>query len=639
MSTFYITTPIYYVNGEPHIGHAYTTIVADAMARHYRQRGYDTFFLTGTDEHGLKVQREAERQGITPKELADRNSDSFKRLFEKLELTHDRFIRTTDEDHKHVVEHIVQRMKDAGDIYLDSYSGWYAASDEAFYDEDEIEDGKAISSGSDVEWVEEASYFFRLSKYEKPLLNWYKENHHHVQTDARRNEVASFVDGGLRDLSISRTTFEWGIPFPADPEHVLYVWVDALTNYITGVGAFTNDEMFNKFWPADCHLIGKDILRFHAVYWPAFLMSAELPLPKQVFAHGWWMNEGQKMSKSLGNFLDAFELADEYPLDLLRYHLIREIPLGSDGNFVKARVVGRNNSELADNLGNLVNRSMAMTNKFCDGKVPAYIGTTAEVDVALKANAENVRKEVEEALDRRETHRALELIMGFSADLNQYVAMTTPWKLNKEGETQRLNAVMYHLLEGVRWVAVMAHAFIPRAAAAILKAFGIEDEYPQYDTLEWGGLANQTPINAPEVLFTKLELPEEEAKPEPKKESKPKQESKPKNEGIIEFDDFLKVELKVAHIKAAERVEGADKLLKLTIDAGEDETRTVVAGIAKSYEPEALVDKRVAMVANLKPRKVFGVLSQGMLLAVDTADGGLELAEYSANVAPGTRIS
>ncbi len=640
MSTFYVTTPIYYVNGEPHIGHAYTTIVADAMARHYRHRKFEVFFLTGTDEHGLKVQRAAEERGLTPKALADLNSSSFERLFKTLEITHDRFIRTTDTDHKKVVHEVVKRMLASGDIYLDAYAGWYSATDEAFYDESEIEDGKCKTSGSAVEWVEEKSYFFKLSKYEKPLLDWFESQPCPVLPVIRRNEVASFVSGGLRDLSISRTTFDWGIPWPDDPEHVLYVWVDALTNYITGVGAFSDDELFKKFWPCDIHLIGKDILRFHAVYWPAFLMSAGIALPKEVFAHGWWMSEGLKMSKSLGNFIDAFELAEKYPLDLLRYYLLREIPLGSDGNFVHARVIGRNNSELADNLGNLVNRAVAMATKFVDGKVPDGAASDNPEDVDIRAKAELCRDDVFAAMDARETHRAVERVMEFSSDLNQYVAITQPWSLNKKGETDRLINVMYHLLEGIRWVAELGAAFLPTASAKILAAFGQEDV--DLSKLEWGGLAAGTVIVTPEVLFTKIDMPVEEAvivEKAPEKAPKAAKKAEAPAEGIITFDQFLAVELKVAHVIAAERVEGSDKLLKVTVDAGEPETRTIVAGIALSYSPEDILGQRVAMVGNLQPRKVFKILSEGMLLAVETEDGGLELARYSDRVKPGTRIS
>ncbi len=646
MSSFYITTPIYYVNGAPHIGHAYTTIVADVLARHFRQRGDDVFFMTGTDEHGLKVQRAAEEQGMTPKELADLNSSKFRDLFEQMELSHDRFIRTTDDDHRETVLEMVRRMKANGDIYLDSYAGWYAASDEAFYDESEIADGKAISTGATVEWVEEPSYFFRLSAYADKLLDWYDADPAHVQTDGRRNEVRAFVAGGLNDLSITRTTFEWGIPFEDNPEHVLYVWVDALTNYVTGVGGFSDSETFDKFWPCDVHLIGKDILRFHAVYWPAFLMSAGLEPPKQVFAHGWWMNEGEKMSKSLGNFIDAFELVERYPKDVLRYYLVREIPLGSDGNFVHARLAERNNAELADNLGNLVNRSFAMTKKFADGKVADGAESDDSDDAALREGAIAARDEVLALMDARDTSRAIERALSFSSDINQYIAVTQPWKLNKEGATERLEQSLYHQLEALRWVAVMVHAFIPDAADAILTALGeTGPDAAQFSTLEWGRLPAGRAVEAPAVLFEKFDIEaakeeSEQAKKavEAKKEPTMKDEQKDDG-GLVSYQDFMKLQIHVGQILAAESIEGADKLLKLSVDVGEDDPRQVVAGVAKSYSPDELVGRRLAVVTNLKPAKIFGIESRAMLLAADREDGGLELTEFPETVAVGTRVS
>jgi methionyl-tRNA synthetase len=648
MSSFYISTPIYYVNGAPHIGHAYTTIVADMMARFARQDGRDVFFMTGTDEHGLKIQRAAESQGITPQEMVDMNSAKFRELFEKLELKYDRFIRTTEDAHKQVVTEVVNRMKANDDVYLSKYEGWYSASDEAYYDESEIEDGKAIASGSPVEWVEESSYFFRLSKYQEPLLEWYKGDPNTVRPEARYNEVVSFVEGGLKDLSISRTTFSWGIPMPDDPDHVLYVWVDALTNYITGVGAFTDQERYDRYWPCDIHLIGKDILRFHAVYWPAFLMSAGLQPPKQVFAHGWWMNEGEKMSKSKGNFIDAFALADEYDLDVLRYYMMREVPLGRDGNFAKGRLIERNNSELADNVGNLVNRAFKMATGFLGGTLPAFVETSAEEDVHLRSRASETVEKAREAINKMQLHHALEVIMAFSSDLNQYIHKMEPWKLNKEGNKERVAEVLYHTLEGIRYVALLLHPFLPGATQKIANALGMEEADWQWSTLEtWGQLPEGRTIKKPEILFVKHELPEEKAereakaakqksKKQPKQKSK-KQESKD-DKGYATFDDFLKVELHVVKILSAERVEGSDKLLKLSIDAGEPEPRSVAAGIAQAFAPEDIVGWHVAAVTNLKPRKIFGIPSQAMLLAVDTTDGKLELARYSENAAPGTRI-
>lgn len=648
MSNFYVTTPIYYVNGAPHIGHAYTTIVADAFARHYRQRGDEVFFLTGTDEHGLKVQRAAEENGMTPQALVDQNSQKFRELFEKLTLTHDRFIRTTDPDHKEAVAEMVRRMKAAGDVYLDTYKGWYSASDEAYYAEDEIEDGRAIESGSAVEWVEEESYFFRLSKYQDALVEWYDSPGNPVRPKARRNEIRAFVAGGLNDLSISRTTFDWGIEFPDDPDHVLYVWVDALTNYISGVGGFDDDGKTGPFWPADLHLIGKDILRFHAVYWPAFLMSAGVELPREVFAHGWWTVEGEKMSKSRGNWIDAAELAEQYPLDLLRYFMLREIPLGSDGNFVQARIAERNNSELADNLGNLVNRTTKMTQGFLGGVLAGYQETRDEQDVELRQTALHARQKVSEFMDAREPHHALDAVMHLARELNQYVQATQPWKANKEGDAERVQQILYHALEGIRWVAVLAAAFMPDSADAILKALGQgEAEHLQFSALEWGGLAGDTRVEIPAVLFEKMEFESDEAEDKAKKSAKKskkaaksaKKSTDNDKTGLIEFGEFMNVEIRVGRVLSAERVEGADKLLKLEADVGEESPRTIVAGLAKAFEPEELTDKQVAMVTNLKPAKLFGIKSEAMVLAAKTIDDKLELAFFSDNIKPGTRIS
>lgn len=669
MSTFYITTPIYYVNGAPHIGHAYTTVVADVLARYYRQAGAEVFFLTGTDEHGLKIQREADKQGVTPQELCDTNSAMFRELFGLLETTHDRFIRTTETEHKATVTQMVERMLAAGDIYLAKYEGWYSASDEAYYDESEIEDGRAKSSGSPVEWVEEESYFFKLSKFQQPLLEWFRANPDCVQPSMRRNEVMAFVEGGLHDLSISRTTFSWGVPMPTAPKHVLYVWVDALTNYITGVGAFGDMEKFEKFWPCDVHLIGKDILRFHAVYWPAFLMSAGLPLPRQIFAHGWWTNEGEKMSKSKGNFIDAFELAREYDLDVLRYYLLREVPLGNDGNFVRERLLERNNAELADNLGNLVNRTLRMAQNFLGGTTPGFVATADEIDTQLRTRAMQMVEDVDLHMQKRETHRGVERLLVFSGELNQYVQETQPWKLNKEGNKDRLEQVLYHALEGIRFLAVVGNAFLPRATAKIRQAFGLTGEADMLlsTVAAFGALPGGVTLEQPEVLFTKFEIAADKGqkaekapvvkgevsthnpkrdegtpagkKSQEAKSSERKAADNAESTGLIEFSAFTAVEIRVAQIVTAERVEGADKLLKLTANVGEAALRTIVAGIAKSFAPEELVGRRVAMVTNLKPAKLFGIESQAMILAAKTTDGKLALATYGDNVEPGTRIS
>ncbi len=648
MSSFYITTPIYYVNGEPHLGHAYTTIVADAFARHYRQRGFDVFFMTGTDEHGMKVQREAEKLGETPQAFVDRISQRFRDLFDRLELSHDRFIRTTEKQHHDTVVQVVERMKANGDVYLDTYAGWYSVADEAFYDESEIEDGRHKEFGSAVEWVEEASYFFKLSAYEEKLLAWYGDDDNHVRPDSRRNEVRSFVAGGLNDLSISRTTFDWGIQWPGDPEHVLYVWVDALTNYLTGVGGFDDEELFQKYWPCDMHLIGKDILRFHAVYWPAFLMSAGVEPPKQVYAHGWWTIEGAKMSKRDGNFVDPFALVDEWDLDVVRYFLLREMPLGNDGDFSKQRVAERNNAELADNLGNLVNRALAMSRKFIDGTVPTYLASEDEDDVALRDSAAETLAHVTAFMDARESHRAVDAVMRLSSDVNGYIQKAQPWKLAKdEANAERVAQVLYNVLEGIRWVSVLGAAFLPKTSARILSAFGLSgDAAISFESLEWGGLE---PVDLAEVpvLFQKFELSsfitEAEMDESEGEDTDPTDDAADDEhtarDVFISYDQFLAVEVTVAKILTAELVDGADKLLRITADVGEPAPRQIVAGIAKSFTPDELIGAHVAAVTNLQPRKIFGLESQAMLLAAERPDGKLELTRYTDAIAPGTRVS
>lgn len=645
MGTFYVSTPIYYVNGSPHLGHIYTTIAADTLARYHRMLGDEVFFITGTDEHGLKVQRAAEKQGITPQELADVNSKKFQDLFDRFDITYDRYIRTTEDDHTRVVQELYRRMVEQGDIYLDKYEGWYAAADEAFYDESEIADGKSIATGAAVEWVEEESYFFRLSKYQEPLLEWYRANPDCIGPDVRYNEVVSFVEGGLKDLSISRTTFDWGIELPDDPKHVLYVWVDALANYITGVGAFSDDPNWEKFWPCDLHILGKDILRFHAVYWPAFLLSAQLPLPKQFFIHGWWLVEGEKMSKRAGNQLDPHELADTYPLDLLRYYMLREMPFGNDGNFAADRLFARNNAELADNFGNLVNRTARMVVSFLNGKLS--VATPGEDDAALIAAAHTSWEQVQQSMATREFHRVLETILSFSRELNLYVQNNQPWKLKKdESQRERLEQVLYQTIEGIRWVATMLRPFTPTASNKVLDALHIDevlgDDARMFASLKkWGAMPAGHVIESPEVLFEKLELPKEE-EPEKEKPKKAKKEKKqePAADGktTISFGDFQNVKMHVGKVLEAARVEGSEKLLLLKVDVGEDAPRQVVAGIAATYAPEDLVGNHYAVVTNLKPAKIFKIRSEGMMLAADTTDGKMSLACFPENVAPGTPI-
>jgi len=511
---FYITTAISYPNGAPHIGHAYEAMVTDALARFKRLDGYDVYFLTGTDEHGIKMQQTADREGITPRELADRNSALFQRMVQALGCSNDDFIRTTQERHYASCQELWRRMEANGDIYLSSYSGWYSVRDEAYYDESELtvtEDGKRLSpQGTPVEWVEEESYFFRLSAYQDRLLAHYEANPDFIGPDARRNEVVSFVKGGLRDLSVSRTTFKWGVPVPGNEKHVMYVWVDALTNYITGVGFPDEDaHTFRKFWPADVHVIGKDIVRFHAVYWPAFLMSAGLPLPRRVFGHGFLFNRGEKMSKSLGNVIDPIAMIEHYGLDPVRYFFMREVPFGQDGNYSHEAIVNRINADLANDLGNLAQRSLSMIAKNCEGRVPE-LGPLSDDDRTILEAAGALIDEIRPYIDEQAVHKALDAIWRVVADANRYFAREEPWALKKT-DPARMNTVLHVTAELIRRVAILAQPFIPGSAAKLLDLVAVPADQRSFAALGAGLIAG-TPLPAPHGVFPRY-VEQEEAKP------------------------------------------------------------------------------------------------------------------------------
>jgi methionyl-tRNA synthetase len=502
--TYYITTPIYYVNDAPHIGHAYTTLACDVLARFKRLDGYDVKFLTGTDEHGQKVEKSAEKAGIDPQAFTDKVSQNFRDLADAMNFTHDDFIRTTEERHKIACQDIWQRLIDAGDIYLGSYAGWYSVRDEAFYGEGELieKDGEKIApTGAEVEWVEEPSYFFKLSAWEDRLMAFYNKNPEFILPLTRRNEVTSFVEGGLQDLSVSRTSFKWGVPVPGDDDHIMYVWLDALTNYITSVGyPDTDHEEYKKFWPADVHMVGKDILRFHAVYWPAFLMAAGLEPPKRVFAHGWWTNEGEKISKSLGNVIDPLELMETYGLDQVRYFLLREVPFGNDGDFSRTAMVNRINGELANDFGNLAQRVLSMINKNCDGKVPEP-GTFSDDDKALLEGADNLLGNVRQSLDAQAFHTALEKIWVEIRAANSYVDRQAPWALKKE-DPDRMQTVLYVLAETIRQLALIVQPFVPEAAGKMLDQVAIEQTARDFTNCgEAGRLAAGSDLPKPEGVF------------------------------------------------------------------------------------------------------------------------------------------
>ncbi|MDV2503160.1 MAG: methionine--tRNA ligase [bacterium] len=639
--TFYVTTPIYYVNDVPHIGHAYTTLAADVLARYHRLRGREVFFLTGTDEHGQKVQRSAAEQGLEPIELADRTVERFQAVWEALHISNDDFIRTTEPRHRRAVEAIFRRIDEAGDIYPGEYEGLYCVPCETFWTELQVGEGGCPSCGRPVETVREKSYFFRMSRYEKRLLEHIERHPEFIQPESRRNEILSFVRQGLRDLSISRTTFDWGLPVPTDPSHVLYVWFDALTNYLTAPGLGTDPERFERIWPADVHLIGKDILRFHAVYWPTFLMAAGLPLPRVVFGHGWWTVEGQKMSKSLRNVVDPLWLIETYGVDAVRYFLLREVSFGADGDFSHRAFIGRLNADLANDLGNLLSRTVGMIQKYCDGVVPEPSEETA-LEAAFRERAESVMAAQDGFMAQCAFQKALINIFELVAAANKYVDETAPFKLAKrEADRSRLRTVLYTLAEGLRFLRLLVDPYMPTTAAKIGCQLGIpalEPDRPFDEVARWGGTEGGQTIHEGPMLFPRIEedraaaIHEEVARLAKAEEAPPEEEADVEEIGI---EEFQRVSLRAARIVAAEPVPKSKKLLKLTVEVGGGEQRQLVAGIAQDYTPEALVGKSVVVVTNLKPARLMGVESQGMVLAGETPEGKVVLATFDEPLEPG----
>jgi len=642
MRPFYITTPIYYINARPHIGHAYTTMVADAIARAQRLLGADVFFLTGTDEHGQKVERAAQKTGVDTKAFADDIAGSFQQMSRDLHITNDEFIRTTEPRHHRAAQALWRRVAANGDIYKGEYEGWYCTVDEIFVPETQLLEGRCPTCGGKVERLKEESYYFRLSKYQQPLLEFYRTHPTFVQPDFRFNEVRTFVEAGLQDLSISRTSFRWGIPVPDDPTHVMYVWFDALTNYLTALGFGADDPVAEqrvvRFWPVVVHLMGKEILRQHALYWPAFLMAAGVKPPERIIAHGWWLMGGAKMSKSAGNVARYQDYVRVFGVDALRYFVMREMPLGLDANFSDEGVLTRFNADLANDLGNLVSRATTMVHRYCNGVVPSS-APVDDLDTALDRQIDRTVEAVIRRFDAFEITVALQETWDLIRAVNQYIVKREPWALAKRPDRRAmLDATLYHAADALRVTAALIDPVMPVAAGRIRAMLGTAQE--GWTGLKAGSLPPGTRLGATEPLFPRIEKTLEELRtmtPDDTSTPGTAAPAGPTGEPRITIDDFMKVDLRVARVLEAEAIPKSKKLLKLRVDTGRDQ-RTIVAGIAEAYPPEQLVGKTIVIVANLQPAKLMGVESNGMVLAGSPDGGQPILVGFEQEVPPGARV-